>query len=286
MAGRLVCHNLCVTDGDEVPGAIVGDDDEVTSEATLTERGESNRREHHVLGDLERFLKVPVKALAGAVVVPAWRCTTRGESVWPVRVAVLAAIALQFALPHRYAMPPRWLFPAVGVAVTGALWVAHPRRITKHTPLRRTLSVALIVVMSFSNAGSGLRLITTLLGGRAGESAGGLLLPGGAIWLTNVIVFAMWYWDLDRGGPAARANAMRPYPDFLFAQMTVDHLSKPDWTPEFIDYLYLSFTNATAFRPTDTLPMARWAKLTMMLQSTVSLCLVALVIARAVNILK
>ena len=241
-----------------------------------------------VLSDIGRFLSAPVRALpdVGALVQPAWRRLTEGESVWPVRAAVSAAIFLQVTLPPRYAMPPRWLFPAVGIAVAVALWVAHPKRITKHTPLLRTLSIALIFVMSFSNAGSGVRLIASLLNGRAGENAGGLLLPGGAIWLTNVIVFAMWYWDLDRGGPAARAAAMKPYPDFLFAQMTVEHLSKPDWTPEFIDYLYLSFTNATAFSPTDTLPLARWAKLTMMLQSMVSLSLVALVIARAVNILK
>jgi uncharacterized membrane protein len=113
-----------------------------------------------------------------------------------------------------------------------------------------------------------------------------LLLIGGAIWLTNVIVFGMWYWNLDRGGPAARAQALKPYPDFLFPQMTVVDLSPPDWQPEFFDYLYLSFTNAAAFSPTDTMPLARWAKLAMMLQSIVSLGTVVLVIARAVNIFK
>jgi hypothetical protein len=111
--------------------------------------------------------------------------------------------------------------------------------------------------------------------------AGPLLLNGGAIRLTNVIVFALWYWEADRGGPAARANAREDYPDFLFPQMTTPEMVGGDWEPYFVDYLYLSFTNATAFSPTDTMPLSRWAKLTMMAQSAVSLLIVALVVARA-----
>ena len=130
------------------------------------------------------------------------------------------------------------------------------------------------------------RLIVGLVRGTEGQTAGPLLLTGGAIWLTNVIVFALWYWELDRGGPAARAVAPRPHPDFLFAQMQSPELAPDDWEPQFADYLYLSFTNATAFSPTDVLPLSRWAKLTMMLHSLISLATVALVIARAVNILK
>jgi uncharacterized membrane protein len=100
-----------------------------------------------------------------------------------------------------------------------------------------------------------------------------------------VIVFALWYWELDRGGPAARAAARKVHPDFLFPQMTTPELVDPDWEPEFVDYLFLAFTNATAFSPTDTMPMSRWAKLAMMAQASVSVVVVALVIARAVNIL-
>jgi uncharacterized membrane protein len=113
-----------------------------------------------------------------------------------------------------------------------------------------------------------------------------LLATGGAIWATNVIVFALWYWELDRGGPVARAHATRVHPDFLFAQLQSPDLAPADWEPAFADYLYVSFTNAAAFSPTDVLPLSRWAKLTMMLQSVVSLATVVLVIARAVNILK
>jgi len=112
-----------------------------------------------------------------------------------------------------------------------------------------------------------------------------LLLTGGAIWLTNVIAFGVWYWELDRGGPAARAHATRQHPDFLFAQMQTPELAPDDWEPAFVDYLYVSFTNAAAFSPTDVLPLSRWAKLTMLVQSAVSLSTVALVVARAVNTL-
>ncbi len=99
-------------------------------------------------------------------------------------------------------------------------------------------------------------------------------------------MFGLWYWEFDRGGPVARAAGTRPYPDFLFPQMTTPELAPPDWEPAFVDYLYVSFTNALAFSPTDTMPMTRWAKLTMLVQSVVSVVTVVLVIARAVNILK
>jgi uncharacterized membrane protein len=229
---------------------------------------------------------LPGKLIPTSVIVPAWRRLTDGESVWPVRFAVLCAIVLQVAIPNRYEIPPTWLLPTLGVLLGIGLSIAHPRRITRHTPQLRLVSILLIAVISLANAGSAGRLITALLDGTAKESPTRLLLTGGAIWLTNVIVFAMWYWNLDRGGPAARALALKSYPDFLFPQMTAPELSPPEWQPQFFDYLYVSFTNAAAFSPTDTLPLARWAKMTMMVQSIVSLGTVVLVIARAVNILK
>ena len=116
--------------------------------------------------------------------------------------------------------------------------------------------------------------------------AGPLLVTGGAIWLTNIIVFGLWYWEFDRGGPVARAHGTRPYPDFQFVQMTSPELAPPDWEPAFADYLYLAFTNASAFSPTDVMPLSRWAKLAMTLQSVISIVTVALIVARAVNILK
>ncbi len=252
----------------------------------MTEPDDQPGEPSGVRDDIERMLAFPAKLIPTSVIVPAWRRLTDGESTWPVRLAVIAATALQVALPNRYEMPPTWLLPTIGVLLGIGLSVAHPHRITRHSPQLRIVSILLIAVITLANAGSAARLITALLQGRAHESATTLLLTGGAIWLTNVIVFGMWYWNLDRGGPAARAQALKSYPDFLFPQMTVDDLSPPDWQPQFFDYLYVSFTNAAAFSPTDTLPMARWAKLTMMLQSVVSLGTVVLVIARAVNILK
>jgi uncharacterized membrane protein len=146
--------------------------------------------------------------------------------------------------------------------------------------------MVLIAVLSLANAGSAVRLVVHLLRGTYGQDATSLLFTGGAIWLTNVVVFSLWYWELDRGGPGARAQAIRAHPDVLFAQMDKSELAPPDWEPNYVDYLYLSFTNGTAFSPTDVLPLSHWAKLTMLLQSVVSLTTLALVIARAVNILK
>ena len=136
-----------------------------------------------------------------------------------------------------------------------------------------------MLVLSGANIAAAYRLISDLLSGEGLQDAGDLILTGGAIWLTNVIIFAFWYWMFDRGGPVARAVSPRPYPDFLFPQMTDERVVMPGWRPEFFDYLYTSFTNATAFSPTDTMPMSRWAKLTMMLQSIVALLLAILVIA-------
>jgi len=252
----------------------------------VTEPDSSSEEPGGVRDELERMLALPAKMIPTSVIVPAWRRLTDGESTWPVRGAVVAAIVLQIAIPDQYEIPPTWLLPTLGVLLAIGLSIAHPRRITRHTPQLRIVSIMLIAVISLANAGSAARLITALLNGTFKDSAARLLLTGGAIWLTNVIVFAMWYWNLDRGGPAARALALKNYPDFLFPQMTAPDLSPPEWQPMFFDYLYLSFTNAAAFSPTDTLPLARWAKMTMMLQSIVSLGTVVLVIARAVNILK
>ena len=132
----------------------------------------------------------------------------------------------------------------------------------------------------------GARLVTELVHSNAANAPGPLLITGAVIWLTNIIVFALWYWEFDRGGPVARANGTRPYPDFLFVQMTSPNLAPPDWEPTFGDYLYLSFTNATAFSPTDVMPLSRWAKMAMTAQASVSIVTVVLVVARAVNILR
>lgn len=229
-------------------------------------------------------LRLPVGY--GDPTAPAWRRTTPGEARWPVSVAMAVAIGLQVALPDRLNLSSRFLLPAIEAVLLVVLITVNPRHIDRATGPLRLLGLALIAVASLANAYSAALLVIGLVEGTEGKSAGPLLSTGAAIYLTNILVFGLWYWELDRGGPAARAQAIRTHPDFLFPQMASPQITDPHWEPRFADYLYVSFTNATAFSPTDTMPLTRWAKLTMLLQSAVSLVTVALVVARAVNILK
>jgi hypothetical protein len=123
-----------------------------------------------------------------------------------------------------------------------------------------------------------------IVGGDVTNQASSLLASGAVIWLGNVLVFSLIYWLLDSGGPVARYLGERPYPDFAFSQQMSPELAPPDWHATYVDYLILGLTTSTAFSPTDVMPMRSWAKLTMALQSIVSLCVVGLVIARAVNV--
>jgi uncharacterized membrane protein len=217
---------------------------------------------------------------------PAWRRGGRGERRWPATIAMLVAIVLQLALPERFVFGPRWFLPTLQGLLAVFIIAGNPVRIERHTRRLRVLALLLVSVVTFGNAFSAFRLVRDLINGTEGQEAGALLGTGAAIWLTNVLVFAFWYWEADRGGPAVRAQGTHAPPAFLFAQMQSPELAPPEWRAEFVDYLYLSFTNATAFSPTDVLPLLRWAKLTMMAQSLVSLGTVALVVARAVNILR
>jgi len=216
---------------------------------------------------------------------PAWRRHTRGEPRWPVTLSVIAAIVLQFALPEQLALLPRYLLPALETALLIGLIVANPVRIERRSQAVRLASIVLIFLISAANALSAVLLIRLIINGEASKAVP-LLASGAAIWATNVIVFALWYWEFDRGGPVHRAHGTFQFTDMLFPQMVSPELSSPEWEPQFVDYLYLSFTNATAFSPTDVMPLSRWAKLTMAAQSAVSLALGVLVIARAVNILR
>ncbi len=218
---------------------------------------------------------------------PAWKRPTEGEARWQATLAVAVAVALQFPLPGRLVLlHPAWVLPTLQGLLLLALIVANPRRINRESRVIRLLGLTLAGVLSLANAWSVARLVVGLVQGTEGNSAGPLLGTGSAIWLTNIIIFALWYWEFDRGGPVARANATRVYPDFQFAQMATPQLAPPGWEPAFGDYLYLSFTNAAAFSPTDVLPLSRWAKMAMTVQAAISIVTVALVVARAVNILK
>jgi uncharacterized membrane protein len=218
--------------------------------------------------------------------IPAWRRATLAEHRLPVTLAALAMIGLQAWVPRHLSLTVWWVLPLIEALILVILIASDPRRVTHGTRALRSLSMALIAVASLANAWSAGSLIVGLVRGTEKGGAGPLLATGGNIWLTNIVIFGLWYWDLDRGGPGSRARAEQTKPDFLFPEMTSPQLADPDWEPSFVDYLYLAYTNATAFSPTDTLPFSRWSKLAMMLQSTVSLTTGALVIARAVNILK
>ncbi len=221
---------------------------------------------------------------AESVPFPAWLRRTPGEPRWPVTLTVVVAIGLQLLLPNRLSAL-RYVLPVLECALLAGLIIANPVRIERRSRFVAAASIVLTLLITAANAVSAVLLVRAILEGKANEGPLPLLGSGAAIWLTNVIAFALWYWEFDRGGPVHRAGGTSPYPDLMFPQMASPELAPPEWEPRFVDYLYLSFTNATAFSPTDVMPLARWAKLTMLVQSGVSLALVVLVVARAVNIL-
>ncbi len=251
---------------------------------TVPDQPEIHRRPHHVWWGLLHEAEEAVTRGAASAHLPAWRRRTPGESRWPVTVTVMVAIALQIVVPDQMRLLPRYLLPGLEAALLVGLTVANPVRIERRSRAMRLLSIVLIFLISVANAGSVVLLIGAIVEGKA-SAAPPLLATGAAVWSTNVIAFALWYWEFDRGGPVHRAHGTFQVPDLMFPQMASPDLARPDWEPTFVDYLYMSFTNATAFSPTDVMPMARWAKLTMLVQSAVSLAIGVLVIARAVNIL-
>jgi uncharacterized membrane protein len=204
----------------------------------------------------------------------------RHDRVWPAQVTVLGALLIDTRLPDRLTLRPGWLLPSLEGLLLVGLVLMPP---TAPRERRRGLALTLVAAVSATNLLSLVLLSHELLRGSVvGADIGHtLVLAGVEIWLTNVLIFSIWYWELDRGGPRDRRGA----PDFLFPQMTDERLGGLGWLPGFFDYLYTSFTNATAFSPTDTMPLTQRAKLLMMVQSGAALWTVGLVVARAVNIL-
>jgi uncharacterized membrane protein len=233
---------------------------------------------------LERLLdpsKTIARRVQDTVIDPARH---RVETFWPPLVAIVVAVLLQASIPHRVGHL-RWIFVGLSVVLLLALAFVDPRKVEdRHVPIR-ALMLTLVAALSIGNAISAGELVVDLVNGHGIRDAGKLLLTGGAIWLTNVIVFSLWYWLFDRGGLYARMNHDDPYPAFMFPQMDVKELAPQPWKPQYVDYLYLSFTNGLAFSPTDVMPLKHWAKMTMLVQSLVSVMIAVLVIARAVNIL-
>ena len=206
------------------------------------------------------------------------------EPFWPVQLAILAAIALQFTLPSRLTVGPSWLVPALEAVLLIGLFFATPKELEHEHPRRRRIAIAMVAFVSAANVYSLFELAHFLLHHNV-TSGARLITAGTLIWLTNFLLFAVWYWEIDRGGPGRRASGNDDAPDFLFPQMTDDRIEPVHWRPRFIDYLYVSLTNATAFSPTDTMPLTPMAKSVMGVQSLVSLVTIGLIVSRAVNII-
>jgi len=199
--------------------------------------------------------------------------------------AVLAAIVLTILLPNSIRVGPRWLVPLLEGVLLVIVVAGDPVRISRRSRELRMVSIVLVSVLVLGTLWSTGLLIDDLIhGGPETNSADDLLAAGTAVWFSNIIAFALLYWEVDGGGAPARAHRIPDYDDFAFPQQLNPRLARPGWRPRFVDYLYLGFTNATAFSPTDVMPLAPWAKLTMAVQAFISIAILGLVIARAVNI--
>ena len=229
----------------------------------------------------------PSQAAAGAPARDAAVETGIGESRWPPALALLGYMALHIALrvwlPSGAAFRLPWLVPAIEAILLALLIAGHPGSFAKHArTLRRiavTFACVLVVVALWS---TGLLVYDLIRGSGVSNSPSELLASGALIWLGNNISFALLYWLIDSGGPLARSQQPSPI-DFAFTQHMSPELAPPEWRPVFLDYLHLGFTNATAFSPTDVMPLTHRAKYTMLVQSTVALALFGLIVARAVN---
>ncbi len=215
------------------------------------------------------------------------RRVDEGDPLWPAQVAVALAIALHLTLADKLVVGPKWLIPAVEGLLLVTLVVIAPPRISRVSWRRqRRLLWAILVLVTLTYLVSlGLLVHYLVAGGKVGGHS--LIGSGAVLWVTNVLLFAVVYWDLDRGGPLQRYEQTKPWPDFQFPQMENPQLTPlgARWQPTFLDYLYTALTNATAFSPTDAMPLSQVAKVLMGIQGTAAIVTVGLVVARAVNIL-
>jgi hypothetical protein len=220
-----------------------------------------------------------------------------GEVRFPAALAVLLAIGLYAALPESLLFGPRLVVPALEMFLFIPLVAANPRRMTRDNRWLRKLSIALVLLIALTNGCALVLLVRALVSGHAHEG-GSLLTAAGQVWLTNVLMFALVFWELDRGGPVSRTQTSRPglpVADFRFPQ-DEDHdaigevaarsAARSGWVPGYIDYLYVSVTNSSAFSPTDTMPLSPRVKMLMAVESVSALMLSVLVIAHGVSLLK
>lgn len=218
---------------------------------------------------------------------PAAGPSSRHTRRWPASLAVLAVLILQLIVPTQINLLPRWLMPIIGGLLLLPLVWTNPFHLRRDEPWLRWVELVLVAILVLVNALYLAGLIAFL---NSGEATNGKVLVKGAvvIWVTNFVAFAVWYWEVDRGGPFARAPEHErkvERADLLFPQMTVDLPGWEHWLPGFTDYLFVSFTAATAFSPTDTMPLSARTKTLMGIQSAIALLTVAVIAARAINVL-
>ena len=212
-----------------------------------------------------------------------------GESRWPPAIAVMVFlilnVSLRIWLPDEHAFTFPWLLPAIEVVLLGVLFFSDPIRTDRRSlQLRRTAIVLIILLIGAAVLSTGV-LIAHLVNGDPQTNSGGKLLAAGSlVWVGNILAFSLLYWVFDSGGPTARAHRRSAHPDFVFPQTESAALAPEGWHPVYLDYLYLGFCTSTAFSPTDVLPFTLWAKMAMAAQSAMSLAVIGLVIARAVNV--
>ena len=215
------------------------------------------------------------------------RPADRGEHWWPVALAIVVTVVLHVVLPAKYRVNPAWVVPVVLLGLLAALIIGDPGRIDRQKTWLRVVTGVMIALITVANLFAATRLVVELVTNHHGfaNNPGAELATGGVVWATNVIAFGLWYWDLDRGGAAARAHRPFANPAFVFAEMQLPKYVPDTWVPTFADYLALAFWTATTFSPGDVSVIKRWAKLLMALEAAVSLTVGVLVIARAINIL-
>ena len=213
------------------------------------------------------------------------------EPRWPVALAIsgfiVITLSLRIAEPHATRLGPRWLIPIVEIGMLVLLMAADPTRVVARRWWLRRAALGLVLILACAVMFSTGKLIDDLIRGTGDtQTAGPLLASGALVWLGNCLVFGLLYWMLDSGGPVARYRKEHPHPDFAFSQQLSPELAPAGWLPQYVDYLILGVTTSMAFSPTDVMPMRAWSKLMMAAQSMISLIVVGLVIARAVNVLK
>ena len=258
--------------------ALIADADAAVERAPATAKVEATVRDWWA----GRQGSAPHIPVSGPGIAEAW-----AEKRWPMAFTLVVAIAVPLLLPPRFSLGPSWAVPAVEALLLVAIVAIDRGRIDRRSTAGRALSLGLVAVLVADAAGVTGRLVVDLVeGGPETNSAADLLKTGFLVWFYTIIAFAFVYWVLDGGGPESRFLAPPQFPDLAFPGQLNPGVSPSGWRPEFFDYLYLGFTDATAFSPTDVMPLARWAKFVMTVQAVGSLMILGLVIARAVNILK